>query len=223
MTTTLAEVEQTDQDGLTPAQQALAVALAFATAAEAGVEQRVLAWLAGRISRVDLCYSSAQVVLQAVAKATLAGEHFAELEWQHRATPKVIASTEHERLVRVFDVITKDAQQARGDAVAESLRSLAQPEVSKEFVEPETSETLRMRATRIASAETIKAERTGYAEAVAQAVGDDPDYVWAYVTDTDPCARCVTLAALSFQSFEQAPRAGAHISCACTLECRLKG
>lgn len=106
---------------LTPSEQAVAVAIALAGAAEFAVDARVAAWLAGRISRVDTCYAVANSILVAIAKATLAGEHFAEVEWATRISPSVIPASEHERVTRALKVITRDAQQDRATEVARAL------------------------------------------------------------------------------------------------------
>lgn len=223
MTSTLPDV----QPNTTPAQQAMAVALAYAVAAQHGVEQRVQAWLAGRISRVDLCYAAAQQILQAVAKATLAAEHFSEVEWQVRVQPRVIPAVEHERLVQAMDTITKDAQKVQAADLAKALTTkptvtvepdvAVKPDVVDTPAEPKPVPEVVMRSTRLAKAEVITAGRTGYAAATAQAVGDDPEFVWRFVTDADPCGRCVALATKTFQSFEAAPDNGSHPGCLCVL------
>lgn len=201
----------------TPAQQAMAVALAFAVAAESGAQARMLAWWAGRISRVDACFSAATVILQAIAKALLAGEHFAEVEWQHRVSPKIISGREHERLTRAFYTISREAEQSRADALAESLRSLQPGKVSE--VSPDQ---LLMRAERLARSEVIAAGRQGYAEAVSQALADEPGFVWRFATDADPCPKCIALAAQTFPTAEAAPQHGGHHGCVCVLQAEMR-
>ena len=211
MTAPAAEAVSTDTE-LTPAQQAMLAALAFAVAAEQGVERGARALVAGRMSRTDFAYYGAQQVLQAVAKAVLAGEHFAEVEWQHRVKPKIISSTEHERHVRAFDTISRDYRKAQAAELAQALKVSEVSEVSK------VSDELVMRSTRVARSEVVKAGRTGYAAAVAQAVAGDPEFIWRFTTDANPCGRCLVLAERTFESFEDAPADGAHPNCACILQ-----
>lgn len=231
MTTTAPEVAQQTAQDLTPAQQAMAVAVVFALAAEAGSEQRVLAWLAGRITRVDACYAVAQQVLQAVAKATLAGEHFAQIEQNRRVRPKIISSTEHERLVRALDSITREAEQVRATDLAASVRRTAVTIVTPEQLddrptEPEddheTEPGVVMRVKRLARAEVIRAGRTSFGEAVDQAIGTDPDYIWRFEPSAGACGRCLELARLRFDNYQDAPPDGAHPSCSCVLSAELR-
>ncbi|SER12205.1 hypothetical protein [Microlunatus flavus] len=229
MTTTPVAVEQAPdaaepEQAATPAQQALTVALTFAAAAQVGVEQRCRAWLAGRISATDLAYSGASIVLQAVAKALLASEHFAMIEWSTRVSPMVIAAGEHERLTRALFTVVRDAEQAR----ASNLRGAVVAKVSEVTASPgevsetsEVSDALLTRSTRLAHAEVVTAARVAYGEAVEQVVGD-PDYAWRFRLSTNPCGRCVALAARTFSTFIQTPKQGAHVGCRCTAEVEMR-
>ena len=193
---------------LTPSEQAIAVAIALAGAADSAVDARVAAWLAGRISRVDACYAVANSILTAIAKASLAGEFFAQQERNTRISPRVIPASEHERLTRAMDAITRDVQQDRATEVA---RALVEPEKT-----PQAPQTVP-RAARLARAEVIKAGRTAYGSAVTQVIGADPEFVWQYSTDAHPCTRCISLARKTFKSFSDAPKEGAHIGCVCSI------
>lgn len=197
----------------TPAQKAMAVAIAYAAAAQSNAQARGLAWWAGRISRVDACYSAATVILQAISKALLAGEYFAEVEWQHRIKPKIISNSEYERLTRAMDTITRDAERERAAALAESLQSLT----TLGKVSEVSPDRLVMRVERLARSEVIAAGRSGYVEGVSQAIARDPDYIWRFETDTDPCPRCIALAEQTFPTAEAAPEQGGHPGCACVL------
>lgn len=203
-----------------PAQEAMLVALALAAAAEAATETRARAFLAGRIGLVDFSYNGAYVILRQMSKAMLMGEFWAEKEWNHRIRPLVIPASEHERLTRALGGIAKEVQKNRVAEIAMTFKTL---ETSETFKTSDTSETLEsaeeiiMRANRLARAEVVKAGRKGYAEAVSQAVGDDDDFIWKFVTDADPCPRCVVLATKTFQRYDDAPEVGAHINCQCVL------
>lgn len=181
------------QGELTPAQQAMAVALALALAAEQGVEKGAGAYAAGRIGRPEFLSYVVQQVLRGIAQASTAGQRYAEAEWQHRATPQLIREADQQRIEQAVGTITEgEDTQVTG------------------------------RSTRLARAETITAGRAGYVGAVAQAVAGDPDYVWRFSTDADPCGRCVELAGKTFEKQEDAPARGAHPSCSCTLSALLR-
>lgn len=198
-----------------PAQQAMLVTLALAAAAEQGVDARMRAWWAGRISRVEASYSGATLILRAIAKALLAGEHFAELEWNHRVQPTIIRSGDHERLTRALASITADAERDRVADLARALDGNVEPS--------DTEQKMIMRSVRVAHAEVITAGRKGYAEAVAQAVGDDRDFEWRFQVPGNACTRCTDLGRRTFGTAADAPAEGGHPGCRCVLAAEMKG
>ena len=219
--------QQPEQDqGLTPAQQAIIAAAAIGALYRPDFDQLSAAYLAGAISRTELVQAAGRLILAVLHRASISGAIAVEARTGHPPTPRPI-TPDDQRFV----------EQSVRTAVDHALETPRKPEEPNPLPDKLTELSEHMAKARA---------RQSYAEGVASVFretsetfpGDIPveketpetlapskdsdeplkETVWRFIPDAGACGRCRKLAEREFEDPESAPANGGHPSCGCSLE-----